>query len=156
MYCSKCGQQIVDGEYYCANCGAPVTRKDAFEPYGQRTYGDPAQSQQPYQQSYQQPIADPYKAQQDISTSRLLGIISIVLGALGGSVFGWICGGIGLSIANRYLFSNNIQIRASAQEAKKLNKIGLIVSSVIFALALVFAIIMFAVTFGLVSTYSYF
>ena len=133
MICRKCGNEVKDGQLVCPNCGTHVAENNVF-----------GSSQIDMQ------------GRQEVSSARTMGIVSIITGILGVALIGWICGGIGLSIANRYLFSNNIQIRASAQEAKKLNKIGLIVSSVIFALALVFAIIMFAVTFGLVSTYSYF
>ena len=162
MICSKCGNQIDDGETYCAHCGTPVEKKDAFEPYGQGTYdnAEQPQEQQPVQpqyqqqgyvppyQTYQQPFNNNFLAQEEISSARTLGILSIVLGILLSSIAGWICGGIGSSKVDKYLFSNDMQLRLSAQDAKKLNKIGLILTSVFFALKIIGIIAYFAILFG--------
>ena len=85
----------------------------------------------------------------EISTANTLGIVSIIVGLFAMNLIGWICGGIGLSKANRYIYSNDPQIRFAAMQAKKLNVIGLIVTSVMFAITLI-CLFMMVYTLGFI------
>lgn len=31
MYCSNCGKKLADGDYFCPNCGTPVSRQGLFD-----------------------------------------------------------------------------------------------------------------------------
>ena len=121
--------------------------------YQQQGYVPPVQ---PQFQAYQQPFNNNFQIQQEISSARTLGILSIILGILVSSIAGWICGGIGSSKANKHLFAPDIMTRTSAQDAKKLNKIGLILTSVLFVLRLIFIIVYFAIIFGLMTDFGFY
>lgn len=121
-----------------------------FEPNpgynGQNSYG----AQPNYNPNFQQnggyqynPMNQERIAAKEIDTSRTLGILSIVLGIILTPLAGWICGGIGLSKANKYLngFGFSAPESSNAQSAKTLNKIGLIVSTVLFVLSIIAGII---------------
>lgn len=71
MFCTKCGQQIVDGSAFCPLCGAPQAApapqpayQQPVQPqYQQPQYQQPVQTvyQQPVQPQYQQPVQPPYQ-----------------------------------------------------------------------------------------------
>lgn len=141
MFCKKCGKGLNPDTVYCPNCGERVEERSAFEPYGQSYEYKSARQ---YHQNYD----SQYYARSELSTANTLGIVSIIVGALAMNLIGWICGGIGLSKANRYIYSTDPSIQFAARRAKKLNTIGLIVTSVIFALVvLCFSIIFYILGF---------
>ena len=52
MFCTKCGNQVPDGQKFCSACGNPMA--PAQQPR-QPQYGQPQQQYQQPQQQYQQP-----------------------------------------------------------------------------------------------------
>lgn len=126
MICKKCSTEVKDGELVCPNCGAPVAENNAY-----------GSSQVDVQ------------GRQEISSARTMGIISIITGILGVAIVGWICGGIGLSKSKRWLFTNDTVLLADARKAKKLNVIGVVISTVIFVLYLVIMIMSMAASFAM-------
>lgn len=117
MICRKCGNELKNGELVCPNCGTNVAENNVF-----------ASSQIDMQ------------GRQEVSSARTMGIISIITGILGVALIGWICGGIGLSKAKRWLFTNDTVLLADARKAKKLNVAGIVVSTVVFVIYLVIGI----------------
>ncbi|MGN1419403.1 MAG: hypothetical protein ACI4W6_08745 [Acutalibacteraceae bacterium] len=104
------------------------------EPFGQNP-------QPPFQNGYNQPpMYDPamQNAQNDLHTAKILGIIAIIVGIIFSPLAGWICGGIAISKANKYLnyYGPNAPLSSEASSAKKLGIIGVVASSVIFVLTL--------------------
>ncbi len=139
MFCSKCGSQITDGALFCPNCGAAVEQNNNYynteEQMPENNYYNPSAQndgyQNPVQQQYQYGNDAGFLAQKELSTARTLGIVSIVLGILGINLIAWICGGVGLSKANRYLNIYDPQLQILAKESRKLNIIGLVITSVL-------------------------
>ena len=117
MICRKCGNELKNGELVCPNCGTNVAENNVF-----------GSSQIDMQ------------GRQEVSSARTMGIISIITGILGVALIGWICGGIGLSKAKRWLFTNDTVLLADARKAKKLNVVGIVVSTVVFVIYLVIGI----------------
>lgn len=147
--------QSADNQPYQSNAYGQQSQYSApFEPnpgYGQgganyqQGYGysqNGTYNNAPYQ--YGQPGNGQERiAAQNVDTSRTLGILSIILGIILTPLAGWICGGIGLSKANKYLntFGFGAPESANAQSAKKLNKIGIIISTVLCVLSIIIGII---------------
>lgn len=117
MICKKCGNEVKDGQPVCPSCGANVAENNVF-----------GSSQIDMQ------------GRQEVSSARTMGIVSIITGILGVALIGWICGGIGLSKAKRWLFTNDTELLAQAGKAKKLNVAGIVVSTVVFVIYLVIGI----------------
>lgn len=160
MFCSKCGNIINDDVAVCPHCG---TATNTYQPVSQQPPVQPNYQQPPVQPNYQQPdqpvyqqvtvqpgfqqvppqAYNPQAAQfnNDVSTAKTLGIVAIIAGIFI-PLAGWICGGIGLSKAKHCLAMNPASYEA--QNAKKLNIAGLIVTSVLYALIILFYIIIFA------------
>jgi len=64
MICQKCGGEIVNGEKFCRNCGAPAPEAPAQTPYAQPAqtpYAQPAQTQPTYTPPpvYSAPVGQP-------------------------------------------------------------------------------------------------
>lgn len=120
MFCSKCGNEINDEAVICPNCGCPT-----------QNYNKPQEPVvQPNHTQYYQPAYRPKSVEQEISTARTLGIIAIIAGVFI-PLAGWICGGIGYSKANKLIDPNFADV---IEGAKKLNLVGLIISTCVFAI----------------------
>lgn len=109
MFCKKCGHKIKDKEIVCSNCGTFVSEGTSYV------------SSQIAQQG-----------RLELASARTLGIVSIVTGLFGIPLIGWICGGSGLSKAKGWMFSNDASLVYEARKAKKLNIIGIIISTIMF------------------------
>lgn len=176
MYCSKCGNQIEEGGSFCRYCGAPIEKQEVYAPHDRSAYNyqeQPQYQQQAYQTQYQQQyqrqnqqefVQQAYEAHQrsiyenitagqDISKSRTLGTFSIIFALLGFHFLAWILGGIGLSKANRYIYSRDLLIGSSARSAKKMNKAGLIISIVLFMIGVIGGILLALYSYGFLSYY---
>ncbi len=129
------------------------------QPYGQQTY----------QQSYQQYNANSYyqnnpqafveqEINKSLSSARTLGILAIVLGLLMSPIVGIICGAVGISKVNDIInMTNSPIIEEEKKKVKKLNKIGIIIPLVIYAVIIVFAIVISLIAgIGFASSASYF
>ncbi len=106
-------------------------------PYSQQgAYAQPAPGVQPMMGT------DPMK---EISTAKTLGIVAIVMAFIWPLV-SWICGGIGISKANSVITMARSMadpyLLSTAEEAKKLNKVGIIISLVLTALSFILIIIL--------------
>lgn len=131
MFCSKCGNRINDEAVICPNCGCPTqnynylnqTTYQQLHNLGRFKYSEPVNNFSFY-----------LNYEKDISNAKTLALIAIIVGIFIPLV-GWICGGIGISKCNKVLllYLNNY----NANNVKKLNIIGIAVSSVIFAISLV-------------------
>ncbi|MBQ9228097.1 MAG: hypothetical protein IJ168_04615 [Eubacterium sp.] len=181
-FCNICGSNVPDGAATCPICGSvmasqsprpeaapngapqPTPTAAPVNPYSQPsgqygnqnpyspqgTYTQPTGYAQPVQPT---PVASPY---QDVSTAKTLGIVSIVM------IFVflpacWICGGIGLSKANAAITLaqsyGDMMLLQQAQEAKKLNKIGLIIGLVLTGISILSAVLVLIMS---AAAYSYF
>lgn len=149
MFCKKCGKELLPDAVFCPSCGTRAEERSAFEPYGQSFEYSTAQQQYQYQSGSNQL----YEAQREISSAHNFGIFAIIAGALGLCLIGWILGGLGLSKANRFINSVVPQIQYEARRAKKLNVIGLVVSSIVFFIMLVAFIVMFISAVGIMGFY---
>ena len=136
-YCPQCGTYIPEGENVCPNCQTVIGA--APQPQYQQVPPQQPQYQQvpPQQPQYQQmPMNNPVK---DISTAKVLGIVAIVFGFFRPLV-SWICGGIGISKANKaidYARSvGDMMLLQEAESAKKFNKIGVIIGIVVEVLSI--------------------
>lgn len=118
MFCSKCGNEINDEAVICPNCGCPTKNYNAPQ----------TPAIQPNYAQYYQPVYRPKSAEQELSTARTLGIVAIVAGIFIPLV-GWICGGIGISKANKIIAP---EFPYTIESAKRLNSIGLIISTCMF------------------------
>ena len=142
MFCKNCGNSVQDGTVTCPYCGSALEQSQPQ--YQQPTYQQPQYQQPAYQQpGYQQPYQQPYQpVNPEVSTAKTLGIVAIVA-AFFIPLVSFICGGIGLSKANQALAFNPGDFEAA--NAKKLNKIGLILAGVLVGLAVLIYIVLFAV-----------
>lgn len=107
---------------------------------GQYAGQNPYSPQGTYQQTSGMPpvmMADPHK---EVSTAKTLGIVAIVM-AFFWPLVSWICGGIGISKANNVVTMAQAYadpyLLSAAEEAKKLNKVGIIISIVLAALSII-------------------
>lgn len=144
MICNNCGTNYENDRPCCPACGTTnpqPTYQQSFEqpvqqPYQQGGYQQPYQ--QPYQQDGYQPYYNPQQEalnQSQISSAQTLGIVSIVCAVLGLHLVSWICGGIGISKMKQVLaMSPN---NPAALSSKKLCKIGVIVSIVLYVLTMI-------------------
>lgn len=124
MFCSKCGNEINDEAVICPNCGCPT-----------QNYNKPQEpAVQPNYAPYYQPVYQQKPITELISSARSLGIISIIVG-LFIPLVGWICGGIGISKANKIYAPP--EFTDDVKSAKTLNLIGLVLSTCVFVIALV-------------------
>ena len=164
--CPKCGANLPDGVNFCNVCGASMTPPQPQYQQQQQQYGEQQQPvyQQPQQQygeqqpqyqqpQYQQVPPQQYQqfvnpAQKDTSTAKTLGIIAIIFAFISPLV-SWICGGIGISKANGAINvasqMGDMMTLQDAEQAKKLNKIGVIISIVIAAISILCYIALMAV-----------
>ena len=142
MFCNNCGNFAPEGSAVCPYCSSPLGAQNAqgAQPnYQQPTYQQPTYQQPTYQPpayqppAYQQPAYQPTNP--EISTAKTLGIVSIITAILCFTLASFICGGIGISKANSVLALNPTD--PLALEAKKYNKIGLILAGVLTGLYIV-------------------
>ncbi|MGN0467478.1 MAG: hypothetical protein ACI4GY_01990 [Acutalibacteraceae bacterium] len=171
MICRRCSKEFDDRLNYCPYCGEPAAytaNNNAYnsqaqnqytqnsnpqQQYYSQAYSQPSQYREPFAQSPQPPYQNGYNqspmydpamvnAQNDLHTAKILGIIAIVVGIFISPLAGWICGGIAISKANKYLnyYGHNTPLSAEASKAKKLGIAGVIVASVIFVLTLLAAL----------------
>lgn len=112
--------------------------------YQQPQYQQPPYQQYPPQNNYNM---HPVNIKRDLDDAKLLGILSIVLGAFVSSIIGIICGAIGGSkvgkIAPMYPYDKNVI------SAKKLNSwgIGVSIARIVFCV-LIFIALILAYSFG--------
>lgn len=156
MYCSNCGQEIPYGQTSCPNCN-PANHQASAPTNG--TYYNPPQSYNTYNQqsgSYTPPPqqnnyftysnnTNEYERQceTDINTANTLGIVSIVIGLLVSRLVGLILGIVGLSKLNN--IPDWPKFASKKADAKRLNKIGIIIPIIIYAIAFVIAILGFCI-----------
>ena len=126
MFCNKCGTELKSGEIVCSNCGNIVSESNSYV------------SSQINEQG-----------RLEISSARTLGIVSIITGLLGIALVGWICGGIGLSRAKSWLFTNDTSLLYDARKAKSLNVAGIIISTVVFAIYFIIGIMTAIASFSM-------
>lgn len=126
MFCNKCGTELKSGEIVCPNCGNFVSESNSYV------------SSQINEQG-----------RLEISSARTLGIVSIITGLLGIALVGWICGGIGLSRAKSWLFTNDTSLLYDARKAKSLNVAGIIISTVVFAIYFIIGIMTAIASFSM-------
>lgn len=153
-YCAKCGNIIESGVDVCPECGYPVN-EPASQPDGVYQQAN-NQQQGYYNNAYQQPFypqPNPAAAMNsEIETANTLGIVSLVLSIIGGTlltiaglVTGIICMNKIKPFKNGDIFPNN-----QAKSAYSLGKAGMIVSIVKLSLGVILAIawIVFIVVMG--------
>lgn len=162
MICKRCGAQFNDALENCPSCGEKANRQ-ANDMYNNYNYNNGSGGGQ--QQYYQNPYANQYQGQaypygapsnpqfnnfafqndqiaaENVSSASTLGIIAIIASFFIPLV-SWICGGIGLSKANKYLNYGG-KIGLDAASAKKLCLAGIIVACVLFVLSIIVSIIAF-------------
>lgn len=126
MFCNKCGNEVKDGEVICPYCGTLIAQGNSY-----------VSSQ----------ISE--QGRQEVSSARTLGIVAIITGILGIPLAGWICGGIGLSKAKSWLFTNDTALLYDARKAKNLNVAGIIISTVMFVIYFIIGIMSALATFSL-------
>lgn len=162
-FCTNCGNAVPDGAASCPVCGAALYNANAGAP----SYEATAAQQTPvggyYSPQYQQtPPADPYSYQQpyyqqaapanlaqknEVSTAKTLGVLCIVFAFLN-TLVSIILGCIGISkagtaIQNARMYNDQFLI-AEAEQAKRYNKIGLIINAVFMGIAILAFILLFA------------
>ena len=91
MFCSKCGNQIMDEAIICPNCGCPTNNYNQFN-----------KTANPQKNAFPN-----YNLQKELADAKTLGLIAIISG-LFIPLIGWICGGIGVSKCNKLLSSFSI------------------------------------------------
>ena len=131
MFCTKCGNFYDDNAMVCPYCGCPKPTH--------YTNGQPINPQ----------MYNPQVTQfnSNVSSAKTLGIISIVLGIII-PIVGWICGGIGLSKSNSLVALNPAS--EEANNAKKLNTIGLIVTSAVYVIKIIISALVYVFAFDTV------
>lgn len=121
MYCSKCGNQIQDGEQYCSNCGSKVIldKTDIF-------YNNLG--------SYQPKIEKPA----NFNTSLVLAILSALfsLSTFIGFYLGYVLGIVLGAIALQYTRRDRINYGRYNITAKTLAIVGLVLGLLILVLGL--------------------
>ena len=122
MICKKCGNEVENGTRICPSCGESTVENNAqVDQFGR----------------------------QEVASARTMGIVSIITGILGIALVGWICGGIGLSKAKRYMFTNDALLLEQAGKAKKLNIAGIVISTLVLVICIVIGIMTAAASLAL-------
>lgn len=126
------------------------------QPYGQQ-YNQQYNPNGFYQGNPQQMFIE-QEINKNLSSAKTLGILAIVLGLLFSPIVGIICGAIGLSKVNDIVnLTSNPMIEQEKKKVKKLNKLGIIIPIVVYAVIILFTIIITVVaSLGLASSYTYF
>jgi hypothetical protein len=121
-YCVKCGAELADEAHFCPKCGAeqPTASDYAAEGASQETASQPIQPE-PVKAS-----SSASSSPSDDSTPMVLGILSIVLAG----VVGLILGIIGIQ-------------KSTCSRDHTLNLVGIVISSIVLAFAVIYLIIFF-------------
>lgn len=131
------------------------TQQGYSQPYGQQ-YNQQYNPNGYYQSDPQQVFIE-QEINKNLSNAKTLGILAIVLGLLITPLIGIICGAIGISKVNDIInLTNNPMIEQEKKKVKRLNKLGIIIPIVVYAVIVIFAIITMVAGFGLASSASYF
>lgn len=150
MFCSNCGNQIVEGAKFCGVCGAPaaeVTQQTNVQDQ-QNTQTAPV-SEPVYEQTfyYERPeTEDPFISEEKNSAAKsalVWGILSLALAFYTG-LLGIIFACVGFSKANKYKNLNNGVLDGKAKVGRGLSIGGLCVG---IALVALFVLIIFATVF---------
>lgn len=150
MFCSNCGNQIVEGAKFCGVCGAPaaeVTQQTNVQDQ-QNTQTAPV-SEPVYEQTfyYERPeTEDPFVSEEKNSAAKsalVWGILSLALAFYTG-LLGIIFACVGFSKANKYKKLNNGVLDGKAKVGRGLSIGGLCVG---IALVALFVLIIFATVF---------
>lgn len=142
MYCSKCGQQISDGVYYCEHCGEPVNKPYTQQPFHSRENTNRTYQQVPPQFNQYTPEAYEYMIMTKIDEVRTFGIIAIIAG-LFIPILGILLGCIGISKLNDIPLSNQYRLESELKKkkAKNLCIAGIVIPIVLWILAVIFIIL---------------
>lgn len=150
MFCSNCGNQIVEGAKFCGVCGAPaaeVTQQTNVQDQ-QNTQTAPV-SEPVYEQTfyYERPeTEDPFISEEKNSAAKsalVWGILSLAFGLYTG-LLGIIFACVGFSKANKYKNLNNGVLDGKAKVGRGLSIGGLCAG---IALVALFVLIIFASVF---------
>ena len=144
MFCSNCGNQIVEGAKFCGVCGAPaaeVTQQTNVQDQ-QNTQTAPV-SEPVYEQTfyYERPeTEDPFVSEEKNSAAKsalVWGILSLAFGLYTG-LLGIIFACVGFSKANKYKNLNNGILDGKAKVGRGLSIGGLCAGIVVVALFVLF------------------
>ena len=131
MFCKKCGRELAEGSAFCPYCGTKQFENQYSQPENSNQY-------QTYNYNYNS-FAPSGAAQKDIETTKVLGIVALVVG-LFMPIVGFICGGIGISKVNKLKTVAFEEQKAELNKNKKLCIAGIIVPAVITVLSLIISI----------------
>lgn len=147
MYCKNCGKLIDDNCYYCDGCGAAVEKNTNWSGYSNNAYQNPYANQ-----ANNFDVYNNYRSAEidkKIEDGRTLGILAIILGLLVSSVVGLILGIVGMEKLKDINFDMNYPQTNKYNEAKNLNKWGIIIPIIRFLLVIVIFILYLAFIVGI-------
>ena len=150
MFCSNCGNQIVEGAKFCGVCGAPAAEVTQQTNVQDQPNTQTAPVSEPvYEQTfyYERPeTEDPFISEEKNSAAKsalVWGILSLALAFYTG-LLGIIFACVGFSKANKYKNLNNGVLDGKAKVGRGLSIGGLCVG---IALVALFVLIIFVATF---------
>ena len=150
MFCSNCGNQIVEGAKFCGVCGAPAAEVTQQTNVQDQPNTQTAPVSEPvYEQTfyYERPeTEDPFISEEKNSAAKsalVWGILSLALAFYTG-LLGIIFACVGFSKANKYKNLNNGVLDGKAKVGRGLSIGGLCVG---IALVALFVLIIFAAAF---------
>ena len=159
MYCPSCNSYNDDNSRFCSNCGAPLQRPQpeqptagAYEaPQQQGSYTPPQNDyayQQPYQQTYQTPLAEPTKP-----LTMTTPVVSIILNVVFFNIIGLIFAVLSLINYNNY---SSEKLRGAIELAETYKRKSRTYSKVaivfaVLTILLCIGIVVAAVVFGVLS-----
>ena len=151
--CPSCSGQNDDNAAVCRFCGANI----GYPPYQNQNqyYQQNNQQYNAYPNGYQSTYDPRVSAlKNDISTAKTLGIVSIVF-IFFMQLVTFVCSLLGISKANSAIeqakLINDPYLLKEAEDAKKMNKIALIVTIIIWAVAIISCVLMAILGVGLFS-----
>ncbi|MGN1201710.1 MAG: zinc-ribbon domain-containing protein [Eubacterium sp.] len=149
MFCSKCGQQIEDGVYYCEHCGEAVNRSYTQQPFNTSANGYQSNQQTNSQYTQFAPQAFDYMINSKLEDARTMGILAIILG-LFIPIVGIVLGCIGITKINDIPYSTeyNYDIESEKKKAKTLCTVGIVLPIALWILAIIFIFVIWIIVFS--------